>query len=199
VVQLDLDQPPGQQPGGRERHRVQHPDLDQPGLIGQLADHGPQGHRRVRQVSGQVRGSHGGASFDVGFPCLGAGVRLPALPGPGADQQVPHGVGVAGHVRQDMRPGPPRQHRRAPRIGLGDGPGIVQQSLRRLVDLVAQFALRRVHQTTLSQLALRMRSRCWRDHPRTRHINELIFVIVCHYLLLEEVVTHNGPNMARTS
>jgi hypothetical protein len=153
VVQLDLDQPPGQQPSGRERHRVQHPDLDLPGLVGQLLDHGPQGHRRVRQVSGQVRGSHGGAALDVGFPGLGAGVGRPVLPGAGADQQVPHGVGVAGHVRQDMRPGPPGQHRRAPHIGLGDGPGIVQQPLRRLVDLVVQFALRRVHQTTLGQTA----------------------------------------------
>jgi len=109
VVQLDLDQPPGQQFRGRDRHRVQHLHPDLPGQIGQLLDDGPQGHGRVSQVGRQVLGSHRGASFDVGFPRLRAGVSRPVLPGPGADQQVPHGVGATGHVRQHMRPGPPRQ------------------------------------------------------------------------------------------
>jgi hypothetical protein len=159
VVQLDLDQPPGQQFRGRERRRVQHSHLDLPGLIGQLLDHRPQGHRRVSQVGGQVFGCHGGASFDVGFPRVRAGVRRPVLPGPGADQQVPHGVGVAGHVRQDVRPGPPRQQRRGPHLSLGDGTGIVEQPLRRMIDLVAQLALCRIHQPTLSQPALHQLAR----------------------------------------
>jgi hypothetical protein len=109
VVQLDLDQPSGQQFRGREWCRVQNPHPDLPRLIRQLLDNGPQGHRRVGQVGHQILGCHRGASFDVGLLRLRAGVRRTILPGPGPDQQVPHGVRVTGHVRQDVRPSPARQ------------------------------------------------------------------------------------------
>jgi hypothetical protein len=109
VVQLDFHQPPGQQSGGWEWRGVQHPHRDLPGLIGQSPGDRAQGHGGVGQVNDQILGSHGGALLDVGVACVRAGVGRPVLPGPGADQQIPHRVGVAGHVRQDMRPGPPRQ------------------------------------------------------------------------------------------
>jgi hypothetical protein len=96
VVQLGLDQPPGQQFDSRERRRVQHPYPDLPGLIGQFPGHCPQGHRRVGQVGYQILGADSSASLDVGFPRLRAGVSRPVLPGAGAGQQVPHSVGVAG-------------------------------------------------------------------------------------------------------
>ena len=48
-----------------------------------------------------------------------------------------HGVGVAGQVRQHVRPGPPGQQRRLPQVRLGDDPGRPEQALRRVVDLVA--------------------------------------------------------------
>lgn len=151
MVQLNLDQPPGEQFGGREWRRVQHPYPDLPGVAGQLPGNCPQGHRRVGQVSYQIFGRHSGASLDVGFPRLHAGVSGSVLSGPGSDQQVPHGVGASGHVRQDMRPGPLGQQRRSPQISVGNNAGIVKQPLRRLVDLAVQLELGRVHQPTLSQ------------------------------------------------
>jgi hypothetical protein len=150
VVQLDLGQPAGQQLGGGERRRVQDLDLDVPGLVRQLPGDCPQCHRRVGQVGHEVTRPHGGALPDAGVPGLRAGVRGAGLPRPGADQQVPHGVGVAGHVRENVRPGPPRQQRRGPQVGFGKGAGIVEQSLRGHVDLAAQLPLCLVHQPTLS-------------------------------------------------
>ena len=77
--------------------------------------------------------------LDAGFPRLGAGVGRTVLPGPHADQHIPHPVGVPGQVGQDMPPGPPGEHRRNPQVRIGDNPRRVEQALRRLVDLVTQL------------------------------------------------------------
>ena len=172
-MQLDLDQPPGQQPGGGERLGVEHLHLDQPRLIRQLPGDGPQGHRGIGQVAHEVGRAHGGAPLDVGLPVVHAGVRGRHLPGPGAGQHVPHGVGVAGQVREHVRPGPPRQQRRNPQAVLGQGTSVVEQPLGSGIDLVTQLALGSVHPTTLSGPTGSMRWRARADscgHSRDRPV-----------------------------
>jgi len=109
VMQLDFDQPPGQQFGGGEAGSgVQHAHRDLPSVAGELPGHGAQRHGRVGQVGRQLPGRPARISLDAGLPRLGAGVAGTILAGPHADQDVPHRVGVPGHVRQDVRPRPPR-------------------------------------------------------------------------------------------
>ena len=109
MMQLHFDQPPGQQLSGREGSRVQDPHRDLPPLIGQLPGDGAQSHRRVGQVGRELLGLHARAVLDVGLPRFGTDVGGAILPGPHADQQIPHRVGPAGQVREDMRPRPSRQ------------------------------------------------------------------------------------------
>ncbi len=156
MMQLHFDQPPGQQLSGREGGRVQDPHRDLPPLIGQLPGDGAQGHRRVGQVGHELLCPPARAVLDVGLPRLGADVRGTLLPGPHADQQVPHRVGLPGQVREDMRPRPSRQQGQCPEVRLGDDPGRAEQSLRRLIDLVAQFPLCGVHGAHCKEIAARV-------------------------------------------
>jgi hypothetical protein len=74
-MQFDLHQAPGQQVGGRKRPEVQHSYREPPCLIGQLRGDGAKRHRRDGQVLREVLGVHPRAGLNVGFACLGAGVR----------------------------------------------------------------------------------------------------------------------------
>jgi len=139
VVQFHLDQPPGQQAGGGEPGRVTDPHRHAPAVLRQPPGHEAERHRRVGQVGHQVPGRPARALLDAGVPRLGAGVGRTVLPGPHADQQVPQRIGVAGHMRQDVGPRPPREQGPRPQVGFGDHPRGVEQALRCLVDLVAQF------------------------------------------------------------
>src|SRR2546429_1281549 len=69
----------------------------------------------------------------------GAGVGRTVLPGAHADQHIPHPVGIPGHVREDMTPGPPGEQRRDPQLRIGDNPRRAEPALPRLVDLVTQL------------------------------------------------------------
>jgi hypothetical protein len=73
------------------------------------------------------------------------------LPGPGADQQVTHGIGVAGDVRQDVGSAPPGQQRGRAQIRLGQDPGGIEQALRGLIELVVQLAKRGIHPPTVKR------------------------------------------------
>jgi len=151
MMQFNFDQPPGQQLSGGEGYRVQNPHRDLPRVIGQLPDDGPKGHRRVGHVGHELLRSHACALLDAGLPRLRADVGGTVLPGAHADQQVPHRVGAAGQVREDMRPRPPWQQRRRLEVRFRDDACRVEQALRRLIDLVVQLTLCGVHQLTLSK------------------------------------------------
>jgi hypothetical protein len=150
-MQFDLDQPPGQQVGGRKRPEVQHPYREPPCLIGQLRGDGAKRHRRDGQVLREVLGVHPRAGLNVGLACLGAGVRGAVLSRPGPGQQVTHRVGVPGDVGENVRPRPPRQQGRRAEVRLGDDAGDVEQALGGLIDLVKQLAVYGVHQLTLKK------------------------------------------------
>src|SRR2546429_6517216 len=51
----------------------------------------------------------------------GAGVGRTVLPGAHADQHIPHPVGIPGHVREDMTPGPPGEDRKSTRLNSSHG------------------------------------------------------------------------------
>jgi len=108
-------------------------------LVRQLPGDGAQRHGRVGQVSGVLGGSPARVLLDGRLTLPGAGVGRTVLPGAHADQHVPHPVGVPGHVREDMPPGPSGEQRRHPQLRIGDDPRRVEQALRRLVDLVTQL------------------------------------------------------------
>ena len=149
MVQFDLDEPAGQELGGREGGRVQDPDPVLPVFLGQLPGDGTEGHGRAGQVGHEVLGLQGRAFLDAGDAGLRAGIGGAVLAGPGTDQQVAHRVGAAGHVAQNVRAGPVRQQRRLPQVGLGDDAGRVEQALGRVIDLVVELALRGVHLPTV--------------------------------------------------
>ena len=151
MMQLDLDQPPGQQPGGRERGRVEHLYRELPGLVGQPPGDVAEGHRRVGQVGYEFLGRLGGAPLDVIVPGVLAVIGGALLPGPGADQHIAHRVSVPGQVGQDMGPRPARQQRRRPQVRLGQHPGAAEQALRRVVDLVTELTSHRVHPPTVKR------------------------------------------------
>jgi len=139
VMQLDLHQPTGQQlGGGKEICPVQHAHRHLPPVVGQLPGHGTQRHRRAGQVGRVLGRPPVRILLDACLACLSAGVGRTVLPGPHADQHIPHPVCVPGQVGQDMPPGPSGEHRRNPQVRIGDSPRRIEQALRRLVDLVAQ-------------------------------------------------------------
>jgi hypothetical protein len=150
MMQLYLHQPTDQQLGGREGgRRVQHAHRDLPAFVRQLPGHGPQRHRRAGQVGRVLGRPPARVLLDARLARRGAGVAGTVLPGPHTGQHVPHRVGVPGHVREDMPPGPPGKQRRRPQVRIGDNPRRVEQALRRLVDPVAQVVSCGVHQLTL--------------------------------------------------
>jgi hypothetical protein len=151
MMQLDLNQPAGQELGGRKRRRVQDPHRKLPGVIGQLLDDRAKGHRRAGQVEHEILRPQGRAVLDVGFPCLCADIGGAFLPELRPDQQVTHRVGAAGQVRQDVRPRPARQQRRLPEFPVVDDARRVEQALRCAVDLVAHMTLCGVHSITLEE------------------------------------------------
>ena len=151
MMQLDLDQPQGQQPGGRERSRIPEPHRELPGVIGQLPADGAQGHRRGGQVGREFLRAEACGVLDGGRPLLLAGVGGAVLAGPCPDQQVAHRVGAPGQVREDVSPRPAWQQRRPPQLRVGDLACRAEQALRRVVDLVTQLALRGVHLLTLKR------------------------------------------------
>jgi hypothetical protein len=149
VVQLDLDQPAGQQLAGRERVQARDPQLHSPGGVGQLPGDRAQGHRGVGHVGRQVFRTSAAAALDVGRPGLAARVPGPVLPRAGPDQQVAHGVGAAGQVREHVPPAPARQHGRLSQVWIGEHARCAQQALGRVVDPLTQLSLRHVHPLTL--------------------------------------------------
>ena len=149
VVQFDLDQPPDEQLGRWKGPRAQDADRERPGLLGELPGNRPEGHRGVGQAGYEILGRGPRALLDIGLPGLRAGISRPVLARTRPDQQVAHGVGVAGHVSQDVPPGPARQQRRLAQVRVRDQPGRAQQALGRVVDLVVQAALRVVHPPTV--------------------------------------------------
>ncbi len=136
MMEFNLDQPPDRHLGRRERLGRLDLQPERPGLIGQLPDHGAQGHRRGGQVGHEVVGRL--RRGDLAFPDAGADGTL--LPSPGASQQAAHRIGPAGQVSQDVGSGPARQQRGCPEIRLGYDPGGVEQALRGQVELVVQLA-----------------------------------------------------------
>jgi hypothetical protein len=164
VVQLHLDQPPDQELGRGEGGQAGYPHRGLPPIAWQPAGDGPQRHRRAGQVRRELLGPLALGMAEAGRVRLGTGARtVLAVPHPG--QQVPHRVGAQGYMREDTGPRPSRQQRRCPQIRFGDDPGLVDQPLRGLVDLVAQLPLRAIHQLILpTGLVTGNAGRC--DRPR---------------------------------
>ena len=90
MMQLDLDQPPGQQPGGRERSRIPEAHREPPGVIGQLAADNAQGHRRGGHVGREFLRAQAGGVLDGGRPLLLAGVGGVALAGLVIEETIRH-------------------------------------------------------------------------------------------------------------